>query len=219
MRCISTRYLKPTSLYLIKSPYILKKLSHKWIHWDIKDTANSIFLTFDDGPIPDITPKVLSLLKEYDAKASFFMVGENAKRYPEIYKQVLAEGHVVGNHTYNHLKGFSISNSDYYTNIAEAGKFIDSKLFRPPHGQITPAQIRHISGEYTIVMWSVLSGDFDSKISPEICTENVIHNTQSGSIVVFHDSLKAEHNMLPTLKNTLEYFSQKGFKFNSLYNL
>jgi len=206
-------------LYLINSPYILRKLSNKWIYWDIKDTEKTIYLTFDDGPIPEVTPKVLLLLNKYNAKATFFMVGENVKRYPEVYKQVIDNGHMVGNHTFNHLKGFSTANPDYYVNIAEAGKYIDSKLFRPPHGQITPSHIKEISKDYKIVMWSLLSGDFDSKISPENCTDNVIDNTKSGSIVVFHDSLKAEKNMLPALENTLEYFSKKGFKFKSLEDL
>lgn len=197
----------------------MSKISQKWIHWNVKNEANSIYLTFDDGPIPDITPKVLALLKKYGAKATFFMVGENVKRYPEVYKQVVADGHMVGNHTFNHLKGFSTANSDYYSNIAKAGKYIDSRLFRPPHGQITPSQIKNVSKNYKIVMWSLLSGDFDSKISPENCTKNVIDNTKSGSIVVFHDSLKAEKNMLPALRNTLEYFSKKNFTFNSLEDL
>lgn len=197
----------------------MSKISQKWIHWNVKNKANSIYLTFDDGPIPDITPKVLALLKKYGAKATFFMVGENVKRYPEVYKQVVADGHMVGNHTFNHLKGFSTANSDYYSNIAKAGKYIDSILFRPPHGQITPSQIKNVSKNYKIVMWSLLSGDFDSKISPENCTKNVIDNTKSGSIVVFHDSLKAEKNMLPALRNTLEYFSKKNFTFNSLEDL
>lgn len=203
-------------MYLINSPYILRKLSNKWIYWDIESAKKTIYLTFDDGPIPDVTPKVLELLSKYNAKATFFMVGENVKRYPEVYKQVLSQGHAVGNHSFNHIKGFSTSNQDYYNNIAEARKYIDSQLFRPPHGQITFTQIKEISKNYKIIMWSVLSGDFDAKISSEKCSKNVINNAKIGSIVVFHDSLKAEKNMFPALENTLEYFSCKGYQFKSL---
>lgn len=206
-------------MYLIKSPYILSKLTQKWIYWSVKSSNKSIYLSFDDGPIPNVTPKVLQLLNKYNAKATFFMVGENVKRYPEVYKQVLSQGHAVGNHSFNHLKGFSTSNQEYYRNIAKASKYIDSKLFRPPHGQITPSQIKEISKDYKVIMWSVLSGDFDAKISPEKCSKNVIDNAKSGSIIVFHDSLKAENNMFPALENTLEYFSCKGCQFKSLEDI
>ncbi len=206
-------------MYLINSPYILKKISQKWIYWSVNDTSNNIYLTFDDGPIPEVTPKVLDILKEFNAKATFFMVGENVHRYPHIFKEVVDCGHAIGNHAYNHLRGFSTPNNIYFENIEKANKYINSNLFRPPHGQITPSQIKHLSKKYKIIMWSVLSGDFDSKISPVICTKNVIDNAKSGSIIVFHDSLKARKNMFNALINTLEYFSKKGFSFKSLENL
>jgi peptidoglycan/xylan/chitin deacetylase (PgdA/CDA1 family) len=206
-------------LYLVNSPYILTRFSQKWIYWDVKDSSDTIFLTFDDGPIPEVTPEVLAILKNYNAKATFFMVGENVKRYPEVYQQVIDQGHAVGNHSFNHLKAFSTPNKDYFANIEKASKYIDSKLFRPPHGQITPSQIRKLSKSYRIIMWSVLSGDFDAKINADICSKNVIENTKSGSIVVFHDSLKAERNMLPALENTLAHFSKKGFQFKSLKDI
>ncbi len=206
-------------MYLAKSPYILTKISQKWIHWEVKDVIDTIFLTFDDGPIPEVTPKVLDLLQKYSAKATFFMVGENVQLYPELYQRVISEGHAVGNHSFNHLKGFSTPNEDYFINIEKASKYIDSSLFRPPHGQIKPSQIKVLNKRYKIIMWSVLSGDFDPKLNYDICTKNVIENAKNGSIIVFHDSLKAEKNMLPALENTLVYFSKKGFDFRSLKNL
>ena len=206
-------------MYLVKSPYILSQLSKKMIQWKVETTDKVIYLSFDDGPIPEVTPMVLSLLKEYNAKATFFMVGENVMKYPELYKQVIIEGHAVGNHTFNHLKGFFNNDYIYYRNIIQASEFISGKLFRPPHGQIKPRQIKSIGKHYKIVMWSVLSGDYDPKTSPEQCRDNIIKNTQSGSIIVMHDSLKAKNNMLFALEESLKHFSKLGYRFDSLKHL
>jgi peptidoglycan/xylan/chitin deacetylase (PgdA/CDA1 family) len=175
-----------------------------------------IYLTFDDGPHPDITPSVLVLLKEFDAKATFFCVGQNVEKFPETYQMILSAGHITGNHSFNHMKGWKNSVSDYYENIKKASLFIQSDYFRPPYGRITPAQIRKLKKEYRIVMWSVLSYDFDREISAEQCFKNVIYHAQDGDIVVFHDSEKASHNMLSTLPKVLEYFKERGFSFASL---
>ncbi len=203
-------------MYLVKSPYPIDKLSKKWIQWEVRDCKKSIFLTFDDGPIPEVTPQVLRLLKTYNAKATFFMVGENVHRYPEVFKQVVADGHALGNHSYNHLKGFGSKDFTYYRNILKASKSIDSKLFRPPHGQIKPKQLKSIAKHYRVVMWSVLAGDFDKNTGVQTCINNVLKNTKNGSIVVMHDSLKAQENMLPALEACLAYFSERGFQFKSL---
>lgn len=200
-------------MYLVKSPYVLTEFSKKSITWKLKDNQKAIYLTFDDGPIPEVTPQVLKILAEYDAKATFFMVGENAQRYPELLRRIEQEGHSIGNHTYKHINGTKHSDYVYYKSIAEAKDYINSSLFRPPYGRIRPRQINEIKKQYQIVLWSVLSGDFDLKISPQKCLANVIKNTKSGSIIVFHDSLKAEERMIYALKGTLEHFSKLGYQF------
>jgi len=200
-------------MYLIKSPFILTEFSKKSITWKLPSNKKVLYLTFDDGPVPIVTPKVLSILKSYNAKATFFMVGENAQRYPDILSQVVSDGHQIGNHTFNHLNGTKVSDISYYRNINKAKEYIDSNLFRPPYGRIRPRQISEIKKKYQIVLWSVLSGDFDESISEKKCLSNVIKNSKSGSIIVFHDSLKAQERMLFALKGTLEHFSNLGFEF------
>jgi len=206
-------------LYTVKSPYILRKLFKSLIHWDVKTTEKTLYLSFDDGPIPEVTPKVVELLKVYDAKATFFMVGENIDKYNSIFQEVKAAGHTIGNHTYNHIKSWKSTNKEYFDNIDKASELIDGKLFRPPHGQIKLKQLKDLSKDYNIVFWSVLSGDFDNSISKEQCKDNVISNAKNGSIIVFHDSLKAEKNMLYALEKTLIHFSNLGYNFKSLAHL
>lgn len=206
-------------MYTVKSPYILRKLFKSLIHWDVKTIEKNLYLSFDDGPIPEVTPKVLALLKEYNAGATFFMVGENIDKYPEVFQQVKNAGHAVGNHTYNHIKSWKSTDNEYFDNIKKASKLVDGKLFRPPHGQIKLKQLKKLSLEFNIVFWSVLSGDFDNNISKEQCKDNVINNAKNGSIIVFHDSLKAEDNMLYALENTLNHFSNLGYSFKSLAHL
>jgi len=178
-----------------------------------------MYLTFDDGPIPEITPKVLTLLQQYEAKASFFMVGENVVKHPEIYKQVLREGHSIGHHCYNHLPYFKVSSKAYYRNVLKGNEIINSNLFRPPHGQIGLQAMRTLSKRFKIVMWSVMSYDFDKKLTPEQCAQNVISNAKAGSIIVFHDSLKAEKNMLFALEKTLIHFKKEGYQFKAIEDL
>lgn len=175
-----------------------------------------IYLTFDDGPHPEITPKVLEILEAYKAKATFFCVGQNVEKFPETYQMILNAGHTTGNHSFNHLKGWKSPVNDYYENIKKASLLIQSDYFRPPYGRITPAQIRKLKKEYRIVMWSVLSYDFDKEISTEQCFKNVIDHVHDGDIVVFHDSEKASQNMLSTLPKVLETLTGRGFSFASL---
>ena len=200
----------------MKSPYIIRKLSENYVHWEVETDEKVLYFTFDDGPIPQLTPRALKILQKYNAKATFFMVGENVRRYPKIYQQVIDEGHAVGNHSYNHVKGWQLTNLEYYQNIQNADDILKTKLFRPPYGQITPAQAKSISQEFHIVMWSVLSGDYDKNTSAEQCYNNIIKNTKSGSIIVMHDNLKAEANMLYALEKSLKYFSDLGYRFDSL---
>lgn len=181
--------------------------------------ANTIYLTFDDGPHETATPFVLDELKKYNAKATFFCIGKNVVAHPEIYKRIIDEEHAVGNHTYNHLNGSKTKDEDYLTDVMKAADYIDSSLFRPPYGRISSFQaklLRTKQNPFKIIMWNVLSGDFDISLSPQKCFENVILKTKAGSIIVFHDSAKAWDRMSYALPKTLEYFSTKNFRFSAL---
>jgi len=206
-------------LYLIKSPPLIRNFTRKKIYWQISTTEKRLYYTFDDGPIPEVTPMVLAILKKYKATATFFMVGENITKHPEIYHEVKAAGHAIGNHTYNHLKAFNTNHFTYYRNILKTKYIVPGKLFRPPHGQITPHLIKSLHPHFNIVLWSVLSADFDQSISPEKCLKNVIQNSKNGSIIVMHDSLKAQKNMIFALEESLKYFSNLGYTFHSLKHL
>lgn len=204
-------------MYFIRAPYLLKYFSKRNITWNIRTSEKNIYLTFDDGPIPEITPWVIQLLEQYRAKATFFCVGENVKKYPSIFNALILAGHTIGNHSYNHLSGWKYLSKNYLENIAKCNKQLDSGLFRPPYGKITPTQILRLRyRKFTIVLWSVLSGDFDQQITPEKCLQNVIENTRKGSIVVFHDNIKAKENLYFTLPKFLEYFANKGYTFKAL---
>lgn len=186
--------------------------------WKMPVKEKELFLTFDDGPHETATPFVLDQLKEYDAKATFFCIGKNVKAYPGIYKRILDEGHAVGNHTYNHLNGWKTKNKHYINDIAEAAKYIDSRLFRPPYGKVSPfiAKILNSRFNYNIIMWHVLSGDFDEKLSPQKCAENVLVYSKPGSVIVFHDSTKAWVRMSYALPKTLKYFKEQGYTFRAI---
>ena len=204
--------------YLVKTPWWLKKM-YKDCVWQMPGNSNTIYLTFDDGPHPSITPFVLEELKKYNALATFFCIGNNVAQYPEIYARILQEGHAIGNHTYDHLNGWKTATGVYLDNINAAKKIIDSNLFRPPYGKTTYAQLSALRKENTqfkIIMWSVLSADFDTKISPSQCYDNVIKNTRPGSIIVFHDSEKACKRMSYALPLLLKYFSEKGYRFEKI---
>ncbi|MEE4196510.1 MAG: polysaccharide deacetylase family protein [Bacteroidales bacterium] len=184
--------------------------------WYFPQRKDEIFLTFDDGPTPEVTPWVLSVLKEYKARATFFCLGEKVEQYPGLFQQVIDEGHVVGNHSYSHLSGWNTRNQEYYKEICKASELIHSKLFRPPYGEITCKQIRQLKKEYHLVMWDVLSKDYDPSTLPEQCFKNVVEQSVSGSIVVFHDNLRAWKNLYYTLPRVLQYFSDKKFTFNPI---
>ena len=202
-------------MLFVKTPVLIMKLFPELIwHFSRREThkENQIYLTFDDGPTPEITPWVLDSLREYDAKGTFFCLGRNVDRYPKIYQQILEEGHAVGNHTYSHLKGSQTNNLEYINDIELAGWNIESKLFRPPYGRFRKSQIREIRKDYQIVMWDVLSQDYDQKINPEKCFSNIEENIRPGSIVVFHDSMKARDNLYHALPTMLERYS-KEYRF------
>jgi peptidoglycan-N-acetylglucosamine deacetylase len=205
-------------LYLKKTPWIFKKIFPERV-WKIKTDEKNLYLTFDDGPHAEATLFVLDELKKCNAKATFFCIGKNVKEYFPIYERIIDEGHKTGNHTFHHLNGWKTEDKKYIDDIAEAAKFIDSNLFRPPYGRITKFQIKAISGErlrLKTIMWSVLSGDFDPEVTGENCYLNVINNAKPGSIIVFHDSAKAFPALQYALPRILEYFAKDDYAFKVL---
>lgn len=202
-------------VYMVRTPSWINKVYKRRI-WRIDTDEKELFFTFDDGPHPEHTPFVLDVLKQYNAKATFFCIGKNVKAYPVIYQRILDEGHTVGNHTYNHLNGSKTSDTRYLADIKAAQQYIDSKLFRPPYGRISSFQVEQLLApvyDLTTVMWNVLSGDFDPKINNRQCLNNVILNSGPGSIIVFHDSEKASERMRFALPAAMDYFGKKGFRF------
>ena len=181
--------------------------------WRANTSSKVIYLTFDDGPVPEVTPRVLDILDRYGWKATFFCVGDNVARYPDLYADILKRGHKTGNHTFNHLKGFQYSKEEYVENVEKAAKFIDSKLFRPPHGRIKPSQLRALKIHYKIVMWDVITHDYNKKVSPDRILQTVQKYLRSGSLVVFHDSVKAERNVLEALPRAIEFWQSKGYSW------
>jgi peptidoglycan/xylan/chitin deacetylase (PgdA/CDA1 family) len=208
---------------MIKVPKIIKLLFFNQV-WDIPNSENTIYLTFDDGPTPEITERVLEILDNHQIKATFFCIGDNVRKHPEIVQKILSKQHSVGNHTYSHLKGWKTKTKTYISNTEACRMKLNSQftiqnsqIFRPPYGKITPWQsfkLRKLG--YKIIMWDVLSKDYAASISAEMCYENVIKNVSSGSIIVFHDSNKAKENVLNSLEKTIETLKSKGFKFEKI---
>ena len=206
-------------LYLKKTPWILKKLYPERV-WNIKSAKKTLYLTFDDGPHPEVTIFVLEQLKKYNAKATFFCIGKNVKENFPVYEQIISEQHKPGNHTFHHLNGWKTNDKKFLEDIAEAAKIIDSNLFRPPYGRITRFQSRAVSGgklHLKTIMWDVLSGDFDPSVTGENCYLNVVNNAEAGSIIVFHDSTKAFPALKYALPRILEYYSEKEYQFKTLH--
>ena len=203
-------------MYWHKTPKLVQWLYPNLI-WHKSRSNKTLYLTFDDGPIPEVTPEVLKVLELYNAKATFFCVGDNVKKYPEIYKQLLAKGHKVGNHTNNHLNGWKTSVDEYLENVETCKtQMPEASFFRPAYGKIKRRAIKQIINDYQIIMWDVLAGDFDENLNKENCLKNTIEATQNGSIIIFHDSLKAKESALYTLPRFLKHYSSKGYKFETL---
>ena len=202
-------------MYLIHTPKFIQSLFPNFI-WRLPTEDKVLYLTFDDGPIPEVTPWVLDLLAEYNAKATFFCVGENVERHPEIIERMRLEGHTAANHTHNHLSGWGSENVPYFHNVRKCAHLVDSDLFRPPYGRMKPRQAQFLLRHYRIVMWDVLSADFDVNISEEQCLNNVLNNTKEGSIIVMHDSLKAQKNMRYVLPRILGHYSTLGYTFDKI---
>jgi peptidoglycan/xylan/chitin deacetylase (PgdA/CDA1 family) len=205
-------------MYLVKTPWILKKLYPNLI-WNTRRDARSIFLTFDDGPIPIVTPFVLNILKKHNAKATFFCIGDNVSKHHDIFNDLKKDGHAIGNHTYNHLRGWKTDNETYLQNFLQADKLLDTPLFRPPYGRIKRQQIKLLTNarpDLKIYMWDVLSGDFDMSLTPQECLKNVLKHTEPGSVIVFHDSIKAFTRLEYVLPRALEAWSKEGYTFEIL---
>ena len=175
-----------------------------------------IYLTFDDGPVPEVTPGVLEILLERDVKATFFCVGNNVAKNPEVFEQVRQDGHAIGNHTYHHLNGWKTPPAAYYEDVTRCDAYFQTNLFRPPHGRFTPSQYYLLRTKYLFVMWSVLAKDYHRRVTPEKCLDIVINKTQPGSIVLFHDSIKASEKVLYALPRFLDHFLEQDFKFKIL---
>lgn len=204
-------------LFVHKSPRILKSFYSPFV-WEIPTEEPVIYLTFDDGPIPDVTEWVMEQLDSYLAKATFFCIGDNVRKHPEVFAQLIAKGHSVGNHTFNHLKGWHTDDETYLENVRQCSEIlpIDTSLFRPPYGRIKLSQARPLLNDYHVVMWDVLTGDFEKYLNPERCLEKTLKYTKAGSIVVLHDSLKAWRNMSYVLPRMLEHYSSLGYRFEAL---
>jgi len=202
-------------MYLVKTPQVLQKLFPQFT-WQIPTTEKVLYLTFDDGPIPEVTPWVLEQLQNYQAQATFFCVGHNVEKHPAVFEAVRSAGHGIGSHTYHHLNGWNTDNTTYLLNVRRCAQMTGSTLFRPPYGRLRRSQAQFLHRHYRIVMWDVLSGDFDSGLSPEACFQNVTRSARPGSIVVFHDSLKARERLEYALPRVLKHFSQGGYRFGKL---
>lgn len=207
------------TMYLIQTPKLLRALAPAFTTWQMPVDSDkpAVYLTFDDGPHPTATPFALDTLEQYQAQATFFCIGKNVLEHPGIYERIRKEGHSVGNHTHNHLKGWSTRTKDYLENTQQAAAYIDSTLFRPPYGRIKRMQARllHDLG-YRIIMWSLLSGDFDTSLDPKRCLENVVFHLKPGDIVVFHDSQKAWERMSYVLPRVLEHCKNKKWQVKAL---
>ena len=194
----------------IRPPKFIRKI-FPYLIWDIED-ERGVYLTFDDGPTPYVTEWILAMLKRYDAKATFFVLGKNVELYPDLYAKILAEGHAVANHTYSHQRGVRMSLERYLEDVDFAADLVQSNLFRPPYARITLSQLRALALRYKIVMWSIISRDYNRKITKERCLQEVLPHLRPGSIILFHDSEKAFENMSYALPRTLERIKELGLK-------
>jgi len=201
----------------IEQPPWFYRILFPGVTWRIPGKEKCVYLTFDDGPIPEVTPWVLDTLDSYGVKATFFCVGENVYKHPEVYRMVLERGHRVGNHTYNHIQGIRFWTSNYIRNITKAAGVIDSQLFRPPHGHMRIPQVLALRNQYHIIMWDVVTRDYSPHMTPNGVFNVVKKYTRNGSVIVFHDSLKAEKNMKEAMPRAIEWLQAEGYQFK-LFN-
>ncbi len=198
---------------IIEQPAVYLRWLYPRALWRMDHHEKVVYLTFDDGPIPESTPFILNTLQHYGIKATFFMVGDNVRKYPELYKRIMSEGHQVGNHTHNHISGFRHSLRDYSYNVEKANAYIRSHLFRPPHGWMRLAQYALLSRKYKVVMWDVVTRDYSKWMTPQDVVNNVKRYTRPGSIITFHDSLKSIDKLQTALPASIEWLLQEGYRF------
>jgi peptidoglycan-N-acetylglucosamine deacetylase len=200
----------------VRAPFFLRWLSPEYLVCELPGPDKVIYLTFDDGPVPEATPEVLDILAKYNARATFFMVGDNVRKYPDVFSRVKEEGHAFGNHTFHHLNGWHTPPGLYLDDVSRCGEYFDTRLFRPPYGRFTPSQYFLLHNDFRFILWSVLTWDFHRHTTPEQCLKNAIDYTGNGAIVVFHDSPKAMVNLRYALPRFIEYFLNQGYCFKSL---
>jgi len=203
-------------MYAVHTPWFYRALSPKYLLCQVPTQNKVAYLTFDDGPVPEATPEVLEILKEYKAKATFFCVGENVCKHKEIFDQLLSDGHSVGNHSFSHINGWKTSPGAYYNNVMHCRDFFESRLFRPPHGRFTPSQYFLLRKDFRFVLWSVLTMDYHHAVNPEQCLRLATENLQPGAVIVFHDSIKAKEKLMYALPRFLEHALGQGYSFESL---
>ncbi len=201
-------------MFVERVPILLQKLYPKAI-WRMSPEEKAVYLTFDDGPIPVVTPWVVGLLERYNIKATFFMVGDNVHKFPQEYLQVVEAGHRIGNHTYNHLKGLFTTTEEYVENVDQADAFIHSNLFRPPHGLLKYSQYTELSKRYKFIMWDLVTRDYSSSLDGDDVLANVKKYARNGSIITFHDSLRSEKNLRYALPRALEWLLEQGYSFKT----
>lgn len=202
-------------MYFVNAPFFLRWM-YPGVTWNRSRQHKKIYLTFDDGPIPEITPWILDVLKSYNVQATFFCVGDNIVKHPEIFQRLLEEGHRIGNHTFNHLKGWDTPDEHYIANVMQCQQYTRSNLFRPPYARAKRSQIKKLRKDFELIYWDVLSGDFDLNLSPEGCYTNVVKHTRNGSILVFHDNLKAIPRVQYALPKVIAYYRRLGYTFGTL---
>jgi peptidoglycan/xylan/chitin deacetylase (PgdA/CDA1 family) len=204
----------------IEQPPLLYRVLFRGAIWRKPDASDKcVYLTFDDGPVPRITPRVVDVLERYGVKATFFCVGDNVRKHPDEYRLLLERGHRVGNHTFNHIQGIANRTDDYLANVAKASEYIESRLFRPPHGHLRLPQTKRLLHDYDIIMWDVVTRDYSPHTTPDKVLDVVKRYTRNGSIIVFHDSLKAERNMMPALPASIEWLQEQGYSFRTFDGL
>jgi len=203
-------------MFSVHPPFFFRFFNPRYLSCSIPGSEKVIYLTFDDGPVPEITPVLLKILEDRQVLATFFCLGENVMKNPDLFQQVVSAGHSVGNHSYNHLNGWKTPPGEYAEDVLRCNDYIKTNLFRPPYGKFTPSQYFLLRKHYRFIMWSVLSGDYNRKITPEKCLSNVLNFTKPGSIVVFHDSIKASEKLVYALPRFLDHFLEKGCQFEGL---
>lgn len=200
----------------VRPPAIFRWCSPRFLTCEIPDRNRSVFLTFDDGPVPETTPEILRILESHGVKATFFMVGDNVRKFPELYRNIIDSGHAAGNHTYHHLNGWHTPTAAYAEDVYRCGNYFSTRIFRPPYGRFTPSQYFLLRKDFRFILWSVLSYDFHRGVTADQCLQYVLEHTQGGSVVVFHDSLKSIDKVRVVLPKFLSHFRAQGFRFETL---